>query len=299
MKALTREILDKELLSGGYVYTKNPKAIQQLFEKYLEIEIDSKEELFKAFRLEKCVDSDFFKYVIQNMDSFEVSSKVLEREEVESVSKLLGDEAVKQIRRMFVPCFEHIVKDQQKFVNIVNEVLSYASILDVGSSASLPLSSLLFTELCNNVSSMDQFSHEWMSTKFLEKLHLDIRDGYFNNNTDITQFDAVVGNSPCSAIIPMVDKCANDEHSEYFIRICSCCSPRNGVAGFVQYLKEKDRNLKAIVSRTNYKDNVNNCFVARNDDIFNDLDIVYVTNSHKHEDDIIDVVGRAHHVEMN
>lgn len=92
-----------------------------------------------------------------------------------------------------------------------------SKILDVGSGG-IPLSSFLFTTSFEDVYSMDKFL---LSNDFLKAQNITPINDYFDSTTNVTNYDYVVGQCPCSAIPYIIQNCAK-ENKPYFIELCNC-----------------------------------------------------------------------------
>ena len=292
MKESTKNRLMDELRSGQYCYNasaRNPKYLDQLFEIYLEEEIDSASQFINTFNVSSCRDLEFYKFVLDNIDAFKINSLVLRQHASNSAEELLAYDAAFAINRHTRHLQKYDIKNRQKFVDITDAVVGDGRLLDVGSGGELPLSSLLFARDRGKITSMDNFCLYWRSLGFLKKIGVDAKSEYLTDETDLSAYDVIVGQRPCSAINPIVTKCANSDEKEYFIEMCDCASPKGGMEGFVNYLKEKDERLKSImlkkIDRNTFIYGVNNVSGATS------THTVYITNSEKHPDDILEIVA--------
>lgn len=291
MKNSTRLLLERELQSGMYRYNVgiNPvKTISQLFEIYLEEEINSVTHLLETFESKSLNELDFYKFVLDHVEDFGIDSSVIKDYCAIDARNLLINEMGSAIHLRTRYLNKYMLRDKQKFVNIANNIVRPGKLLDVGSGAEFPVSSILFAKERGSVSSMDKFETYWKSLGFLKKLGVEAKSEYFGDKTDVSPYDIIVGQKPCSAINHIVNKCADSDKKEYFIEMCDCESPRNGMEGFVEYLKEKDSRLQSIVvkptdnSKKIYLPNVMSGITGR--------DIVYITNSDKNINDLVEIV---------
>lgn len=90
-------------------------------------------------------------------------------------------------------------------------------ILDVGAGA-IPYSSILLAKKDKDVTAMDKLM---FSEALLKKFGVGANDGLFEEDTDISGFDYVVGNRPCGAIGQMVENC-KQQNKAYIINLCHC-----------------------------------------------------------------------------
>lgn len=113
-------------------------------------------------------------------------------------------------------------------------------ILDVG-CGQLPLSSINLGEKFEKVSCMDK---DFLVSEFcLKHMNVESIEKYFNEKTEISKYDIVVGKNPCTAIDAMVYICSKYK-KPYYIETCNCNIPSN------EELLEKYPYLKA--SEDNY-----------------------------------------------
>lgn len=290
MKESTRLRLEEELKSGQYCYSanfRNPKYIDQLFEIYLEEEVDNVDQFLDTFNVKSCRDLEFYQFVMQNIDYFKINNFVLRQHGSKSAEDLVAYDTAFAINRHTRHLQKFEIRNRKKFVNIASEVTRDGYLLDVGGGGDLPVSSLLFADKLGEISAMDNFMSYWKNLGFLKKMNVQAKSEYFSDETDITAYDRLVGQRPCSAIIPIVKKCANSDDKEYFIEMCDCASPRKGMMGFVEYLKEKDGRLKSIMVKYVHGGRV---FLANDVTDATSSDTIYITNSDKHVDDILATV---------
>ncbi len=297
MKKTTEEMLYNELRSKKYGYgmlKKNQKPLCVLFEKYLEAEVDSVDRFIDMFKLEHPSDSEYCRFLERYKKYIKISRNYIKQFRYNK-EELLSIGIGRNVGELMGRCSKRDIARTQQFVDIVNGVVEYTSILDVGSSAKIPVSSLMLAKGSGKVTSMDQFSDYWLSTKVFDNLNIDIKSGLFDNDTDISGYDAIVGASPCSAITPIVQQCATADNTTYLVKMCDCCSPMGVMTGFVEYLKKKDDRLRAFVVGTDIDTSKKDIYAATNGQNLDSCDImdVYISNSDKHSDDILDVLYRA------
>ena len=297
MKKTTEIILDRELRSGKYYYGDNSGVglkFDELFTKYIMSEFDSVDDFYKAFNVSSVRDCEFYKFVFGYTNEFGISKKALKESGYDSPELLVGQDLAMVLRGVIIN--NRGLKNIEKFVNMALGVTSGGMLLDVGSGTIMPDSSLVFAKNLGEVYSMDKFYLDDLNR--FEKLGVHLLNEYFDNNTDISRFDRIVTKAGCTAIKPIVEQCANQDSKEYFIEMCDCCSPRNGLTGFVEYLKEKDKSLRHFVVRQEYDmenywyKKEKQFFINKVGELVKGEDTVYVTNSSKHNDDIKDIIYR-------
>lgn len=117
---------------------------------------------------------------------------------------------------------------QQQFAEIVGKLSgTNVSILDVG-AGDIPYSSILLGDTKQSVTTMDRRFE--LSPETLKRLNVDAETSYFTEGTDISKYDIVVGQRPCSAIEKMVKECVK-QNKPYFIELCNCHIPPSKTPG--------------------------------------------------------------------
>lgn len=143
-----------------------------------------------------------------------------------------------------------IIKNQAQFSDSITNSLknpSEMSLLDVGTGYS-SISSLLFAKRFKKVTAID--SHFMLSTLALKNMNVKVINSYFDNDTDLSDFDIVVGRAPCSAIEPIVDNCSN-HNKPYIIMLCDCdlkpqLKKNTDSLGWENVLPQLDPNIKFL-----------------------------------------------------
>lgn len=291
MKGTTYLKLQEELCSGDYSYKDKRfgvKTMDHLFDAYLCAEFEDIQSFLDYFSLTHLKQSDFYEFVIENLEYFGVDDQALKDSCLKNPRDLITSDLNRCFGKVSKNCQPSNIVKHQKFVDIVKNVIVGKHLLDVGSGTDLPMSSLLFAKDFGKLSSMDKFRYDWQSTEIFKKFNIELIDKFFYDLTPIDSFDTIVGERPCSAIIPIVTKCADEKDKEYFIELCGCSSPQNGLSGLIEYLKEKDKNFRAfIVKKGNQQSNK---YCENNSMYINDYDIVYGTNSEKSSSEILNVI---------
>ena len=138
-------------------------------------------------------------------------------------------------------------QENDAYVGLVNYLTGKNDrVLDVGAGA-IPFSSMKLASRKNNVSVMDRllFSDNLLSKKF----NLAANDEMFTKNTDVSNYDVLVGNRPCGAIGEMVES-AKKENKGYIINLCHCDAKKfakeNGINAdnWFEILPEIDSDVK-------------------------------------------------------
>ena len=111
-------------------------------------------------------------------------------------------------------------------------------LLDVGCGRVAPLSSINLAENTRLVSAMDK---HLLSPTTLAKLGVNPIYGYFDQKTDVENYDFVTGRTPCGAIQSIVENCSSN-NKPYFIETCDCQLPSEKT--WRQVLPEIDPNIK-------------------------------------------------------
>lgn len=214
--------------------TKESFAILQLFKTYTSMEFTKFKDLGKNHKSFY----DFCNYNIDFiLDKFNIENK-------EQSKKLILAEAKHlcfRLESLTSKYYESYHKEQEYFVKLVETLVGNdpCSILEVG-SGDVPYSSILLGRSLNNISSMDKFI---ISNESLEKLGITPFDQYFSNETNVDNYDIVVGQKPCSAIIPIVKNCANS-NTPYFLQLCECNAPTRDLSSWKEVLSLYDPNIK-------------------------------------------------------
>lgn len=117
-------------------------------------------------------------------------------------------------------------------------------LLDVG-SGEIPVSSMVFAKDFNDVTTMDRLL---LSNPCLRNFNVRGKDEYFKDDTNIQNYDFIVGQRPCSAIESIV-KNASKNNTPYFIELCYCdlgkIAAREGkYKGWEEILPEYDSNIQ-------------------------------------------------------
>ena len=110
------------------------------------------------------------------------------------------------------------------YAGIVKDLFSNHNdthILDVG-AAFIPYSAFLEGEVFSEVSTMDY--NFLLPDETMKSLNVNAIHSLFDKDTKVSQYDAVVGKQPCTAIEHMVRNCKYED-KPYFIQLCECGLP--------------------------------------------------------------------------
>ena len=163
----------------------------------------------------------FKKFVTDNIDLIQPDSSIMNKARVMS---LLDGKCKILTNKIKTFCG----LTQQQFAEIVGKLSgTNVTILDVG-AGDFPYSSILLGDAKTSVSAMDRKFE--LPPDVLERLNVDPKLQYFTEGTDISKYDLVVGQRPCSAIEKMVKECVK-QNKPYFIELCNCHIPPSKTPG--------------------------------------------------------------------
>lgn len=208
---------------------KNPSAVgfKELFRIFSRFGISSYEELLNSPTL-------YSEFVVNQIFSEEDDISETQKERIK--------------RRL--NSFEHYLSShlkpnamqgQQNFATMVSEFITNKQnnrILDVG-AGEIPHSSIQLARTFDHVYSMD---HLLLAEPCLKSLNVVAKPMYFGSHTNITNYDYVVGQCPCTAIEYIVQKCAK-QNKGYFIQLCNCNLPATAES-WEDVLPEYDSKIK-------------------------------------------------------
>lgn len=185
-----------------------------LYSMFASISIFSIEDIFMS-------PNRFKKFVTENIDLIQPDSSIINKSRVLS---LLEGKCKNLTNKIKLLCG----LSQQQFADIVSKISgTNVSILDVG-AGDIPYSSILLGDSKQAVTTMDRKFE--LGPDVLERLNVEQKLEYFTNGTDISKYDLVVGQRPCSAIEKMVKECVK-QNKPYFIELCNCHIPPSKTPG--------------------------------------------------------------------
>lgn len=238
MKTITYISLKRELKNHRYgLYGSH--TLTKLFKIYTSYEIKNYDDFFL-----KDHHRDFVNFVVENINMFNGfgtgENEILTEEDKQSISRFASSTCAQLnlvISKFFAP-YRH---SQENFVKKVEDILgtSRPKILEIG-SGKVPYSSLLLAKDLGHIDSMDRFI---LSDESLKNMNVEPHDQYFEMETNIKDFDMVIGNKPCSAISAIVTNCSATK-KPYFIELCGCDAPHQDIDNWYELLKEQDKNIQ-------------------------------------------------------
>lgn len=119
-----------------------------------------------------------------------------------------------------------ISAEQQIFADIVKEIApkkENTHILEVGAGM-YPKAAIYMAETYDHIYAMDK--DFMLSKESLKGMNVTSYHQFFDVNTQIEQYDLVVGRCPCKAISSIVENCVQ-HNKPYFIELCDCVLPRD------------------------------------------------------------------------
>ncbi|MBO5394714.1 MAG: hypothetical protein J6A28_02280 [Clostridia bacterium] len=114
---------------------------------------------------------------------------------------------------------------QECFVKIIKDIAPYkknTKILDVGAGL-YPKASIKLANDFNSLTAIDvQFL---LSGASMQAMNISSIEQHFDINTQIQEYDFIIGRRPCGAIEDIVKVCTKFQ-KPYFIELCNCCLPQ-------------------------------------------------------------------------
>ena len=306
MKESTRLLLEEELKTGKYAYetaqthanffefVKTHKSFRQLFDIYLTEEFDDVDDFFRTFTHKSTQQLEFYNFILEHAREFKITSQILEENFVDSVEFLLLKDVAQAVKKVIGKLgLRGTVESKQPFIDIALGIAGKeGKLLEIGSGADLPITSLLFARELGKVASMDKFGDYWSSLDFFKKMGVEATGKYFDKNTDISGFQTIVSQKACGGAISVIDRLANNGGEQvYFQQLCDCESPssEDKMKNLLDWLWTKDRGMKSFSVKstpTGQKElHVNGL------DNDNGLRVTYVTNSPMDIDDIAEIIS--------
>lgn len=192
---------EDDLFGDSSSFFDGENAIIDLFTQFSSFEIDDINQILDST-------DEFFDFLM--------STKTYQTDRL--VKKAI-DQARRSLRRDMRVFFH-----ESKFANTVYELSptspQNSHILDVG-PGEVPYSSLVLATETKKVSAMDKSF--LFSIESLKQMNVNAFNTYFDQNTNIDDYDFVVGSCPCTAIPYIVDKCVK-QNKPYFILLCDCAT---------------------------------------------------------------------------
>ena len=312
----TYKILLNEIENNQYhTHFSEENNIYKLFTIYLINEIKDTEDLHKFASVKSMTETSFYGFMWNNRHKINV--RYGESFQFGDMSGELSPEVVvdRCVTKMMFEFFKSAGfrggskdKADKKFVEIVTKNLNKGDrLLDVGSGVIVPYTSMLFAEkLGKDVDSMDKFEVSY--EPFIKSMNVNPISRFLTQDSNVSKYTFFTGRRPCSAITPIVLKCAkiNLKPKHYFLEICNCSnrSMTKNSEEYIEFLKSIDKNLKFFYKKfkwvgdlENYKEGhieyeyKSNWLEGEN---FSDSRTdVYITNIRKHPEDIMSDIINA------
>lgn len=234
MNKINEEFLKEHILSQDPSTFSITKSILNFFKIYTTLEVKTIDDLKKAPR-------EFYQFLMRNLDILQTYSKLTKQVLLTNIEFVM-----KNINSRFAVSFK---PDIEGFSQIIKEIFPGQSdmhLLDVGSGY-IPYSALIEGEWFDKVSTID--CEFYLPTETMQHLNVNPITSYFDQNTPISKYDAVIGKLPCSAIEHIAQKCA-EENKPYFMELCNCYLPNKSFYydydwyGWEDVLPALDPNVK-------------------------------------------------------
>lgn len=237
MKALTYINLKNELKNHDYGFY-GKYTIEHLFKVYTTTEITNYGDFFNISK------TDFREFVEENIGDFagitRDSNGKISNEDFRVV-KQLAQQISAYLGVINSKHMDYYRRGQEDYVRLVEHYLGNykPNTLEVG-SGKIPYSSILLARILGGITSMDKFV---VSDETLRSIDINPEDSYFKAGTDVSEYDFVTGNKPCSAIEPIVSSCVVAK-KPYIIKLCPCDAPNQKLENWPRILKKYDKHIK-------------------------------------------------------
>ena len=247
MKSINYILLSNELkkhecsLDGDY-------NLSNLFEFYADLELTTINDL-----LTKNVTKDFYNFIRSHEEYIKTNSK--------NPSRAIHSACIALTYNCLRPDSRTYEKELNRYKNFSKLVLSLTDntqkILEVG-AGKIPYSSIFTAMNGRQIDAMDMIA---LPNAIMKNFNVGRKKEFFDNNTDISKYDIVVGSMPCSAIESIVKLCANQDKS-YLISLCNCELPEkpkymedDEPYSWINVLENYDSNIQ---QEGNFVFNINN-----------------------------------------
>ena len=232
MKQETKEILIDYIHNSNY----GDYNIDDLFILFSELEINKLSDIKNAL-------NEFISFVethIEYFRSYNASALKKALPTHISVFKKVMPSLFQTRDKVNIRTFSEIIKK-------ISPSKRNTKVLDVG-PGSFPYSTILMAKYFNNSTAIDD--KFYLSDKSLASMNVSLIKKYFKENSNIDNFDFVVGRFPCSAILPIVKVCSK-YNKPYFIELCECDAPyidddTFGIDGWKKFLPSIDPKIQVI-----------------------------------------------------
>jgi len=229
MKSECKEFLE-EYIERHYRENGEEYDFYTLFKHFSAFEISKKEDILPAI-------DDFFAFLSR-------CDEAICKSNIHNPLKLVKYSA-KVMKRFFaIP----LSSQQRSFADLVKSVAPKKEdtiLLEVGAGM-YPKTAFYLAETYQNVSAIDkQFV---LSSTSMKSMNVTAYQQLFDINTQIKEYDFVVGRNPCSAVDSIVKSCVR-ENKPYLIELCECGLPKekrnsSPTFGWEEILKSYDPNIQ-------------------------------------------------------
>lgn len=179
------------------------------YQYYSELEFESIDEYISEI-------DEFFDFLLNHISFMKYTSSTIPEKIPSIIEGVRGNAKMNFSGNMF--------ESQKAFATQVAELLenpTETKVLDVG-PGHFPISSLFLAKKTKQVTAMDAYF--FLSQQALQNMNVMPLNQLFDTNTDISNYDIVVGRAPCSAIRPIVIACQK-ANKPYFLHLCDCALP--------------------------------------------------------------------------
>lgn len=209
MRKLNEEFMKDYILSENFKNEKIIKGLLSLYKIFTVLEVKSIEDL-------KTSPENYHRFLLKNFNLLINVRNCSEENLLSSIDYVINsiNTKIRCSTTDYIEDFAQIVKDI--FPNQHD-----MHILDVG-AGSIPYSAFLEGETFSHITTMDHSFY--LPNLTMQNLNVNGVNGFFDGNTKVDKFDAVVGKQPCSAIEHIVRNCSQ-ENKPYLIQLCNCNLP--------------------------------------------------------------------------
>ncbi len=233
MKKINEEFLQNYILSQNFDGSTIIESLLSFYKIFTTLEVKSVEDL-------KNSPKRYENFLMRNLHILQDYSG-LSREQILSNIEYVSRSISAKIRG----AISSYVADFSSIIKAVFPGQKDMHLLDVGSGI-VPYSAFLEGESFSSVSTMDY--DFFLPPETMQSLNVTGIKKLFDKHTPVTDYDAVVGKQPCSAIEHIAKTCAK-ENKPYLIQLCSCNLPNKSKYidewyGWQDVLPEFDPNIK-------------------------------------------------------
>lgn len=221
-----------------------------LFKHFSAFEIRCKEDIHPAI-------DEFFAFLV-------ACNEAIFKSGIKNPPKLMRHSA-KVMKTFFA---KPMTAGQKNFADIIKTVApkkEKTSILEVGAGM-YPKVAIYMAETFDSVYAID--SQFILSSASLLAMNVNAYQQFFDVNTQIKDYDFIVGRCPCYAIESIVQSCSK-QNKPYMIELCDCALPdgakvkSNKSLGWLEILKGHDANIKVGAGGFVYNIDANSAQIQR------------------------------------